>query len=42
LANLKHFKVEMQEIKKGEECGLAFFNFDKFEKGDIIESYEIK
>ena len=41
LANLKKFKDEVNEIKKGEECGVCFVNFDAYEPGDIIESYEI-
>ena len=28
LANLKSFKNEVSEIKKGEECGVCFVNFD--------------
>ena len=42
LANLKSFKNEVSEIKKGEECGVCFVNFDEYEVGDIIESYEIQ
>jgi len=26
IANLKHFKNEVNEIKKGEECGVIFFD----------------
>ena len=39
IASLKHFKEEVNEIKKGEECGIVFFNFDDIEAGDVIESY---
>lgn len=28
IANLKHFKNEVNEIKKGEECGIIFFEYD--------------
>lgn len=42
LSNLKKFKDEVSELKKGEECGICFFDFDDYEAGDIIEAYEIK
>lgn len=41
IANLKHFKSEVQEMKKGEECGVIFFNFNDLQPGDVIEGYEV-
>ena len=38
---LKRFKEDVQEVKKGLECGLAAENFDDIMQGDIIEVYKI-
>jgi len=40
VANLRHFKKEVEEIKEGNECGLIFFKFNEFEQGDTIIAYE--
>jgi len=42
IANLKHFKNEVSEVKKGEECGIIFFKFGDFQLGDVVEAYEVK
>lgn len=34
VANLRHFKKEVEDIKEGNECGLIFFKFNEFEEGD--------
>ncbi|ORZ37423.1 hypothetical protein BCR44DRAFT_125461 [Catenaria anguillulae PL171] len=35
---IKHFKREVMEIAKGNECGLAFDGFDDFQEGDVVVS----
>jgi len=42
LSTLKHHKDEVNEIKKGQDCGLSFFDFDEFKEGDVVEAYEVK
>ncbi|KAK2003038.1 translation initiation factor IF-2 [Colletotrichum falcatum] len=37
---LKHGKKDVDEIKKGTECGIAFDGFTDFEVGDQIQTYE--
>ncbi|KAL6940127.1 hypothetical protein ACO0QE_004016 [Hanseniaspora vineae] len=41
LESLKQGKLDAAEIHKGQECGLTFEKFDKFETGDAIVVYEI-
>jgi translation initiation factor IF-2 len=36
LKTMKHFKNDVQEIAKGNECGLAFDGFDDVQEGDTI------
>lgn len=38
-SSLKRFKDDANQIKRGEECGLALADFDGFEDGDIIECF---
>lgn len=38
---MKHFKTEVNEIRKGEECGVIFFNFNDIQPGDVIEAFEV-
>ncbi|KAG2731972.1 hypothetical protein G9P44_004389 [Scheffersomyces stipitis] len=40
LSSLKRGKDDIQEARKGNECGLAFERWDKFEAGDTIEVFE--
>ncbi|MBM3541568.1 MAG: translation initiation factor IF-2, partial [Alphaproteobacteria bacterium] len=42
LKSLKHFKEDVREIKEGQECGMAFENFQDLREGDIIECYEVE
>jgi translation initiation factor IF-2 len=42
LASLKSGKKDVQEIKKGMECGLGFENWFDFHAGDLIQAYEEK
>ncbi|MEQ9229723.1 MAG: translation initiation factor IF-2, partial [Cyclobacteriaceae bacterium] len=39
---LKRFKDDVQEVKKGYECGISIKNFNDIKEGDIIEGFEIK
>ncbi|MGK0137160.1 MAG: translation initiation factor IF-2 [Algoriphagus sp.] len=39
---LKRYKDDMSEVKKGYECGIKITKFNDLQTGDIIESYEIQ
>lgn len=39
---LKRFKDDMSEVKKGYECGIKIVKFNDLQEGDIIESYETR
>jgi translation initiation factor IF-2 len=38
IESIKHFKNDVNEVKKGMECGIILKNFNKFNIGDKIES----
>ena len=40
LKTLKRFKDEMAEVISGQECGMAFENYDDIRPGDVIEIFE--
>lgn len=40
LSSLKFVKEDIADAKKGNECGVGFDNWDKFQQGDRIEAYE--
>ncbi|MDG3041394.1 translation initiation factor IF-2 [Roseicyclus marinus] len=40
LKTLKRFKDEVKEVQSGQECGMAFENYDDIRKGDVIEIFE--
>lgn len=40
LSSLKYVKDDIAEARKGNECGITFDHWDKFEAGDKIEVYE--
>ncbi|MFZ1660342.1 MAG: translation initiation factor IF-2 [Paracoccaceae bacterium] len=40
LKTLKRFKDEVKEVQSGQECGMAFENYDDIRPGDIIEIFE--
>jgi translation initiation factor IF-2 len=42
LSTLKRFKDEVREVQSGQECGMAFANYQDMQKGDIIECYEVE
>jgi translation initiation factor IF-2 len=39
LKTLKRFKDEVAEVQSGQECGMAFENYDDIRKGDVIEIF---
>jgi len=39
---LKRFKEDVQDVKKGYECGISIKNFNDIEMGDIIEGFTQK
>ena len=41
ISDIKRFKDDVSEVRAGYECGISLNNFEDFETGDIIESFEI-
>ncbi len=41
LKTLKRFQEEVKDVKEGQECGMAFENYDDIKEGDVIECFEI-
>lgn len=37
---MRHFKKDVTEIRKGNECGLGLAGFDDLRVDDIIQTYE--
>jgi len=42
ISSLKSQKKDVQEMRKGTECGISFENWEDFKAGDLIQSYEEK
>ena len=42
LSTLKRFKDEVKEVPAGQECGMAFANYQDIREGDIIECYNVE
>jgi translation initiation factor IF-2 len=42
LSTLKRFKDEVREVQAGQECGMAFENYQDMRAGDIIECYRVE
>jgi translation initiation factor IF-2 len=40
LKTLKRFKDEVREVNAGQECGMAFENYEDIREGDVIEIFE--
>ena len=40
LSSLKRFKEDVNEVKKGFECGMSIENFNDIKVGDVIEGYD--
>jgi translation initiation factor IF-2 len=42
LSTLKRFKDEVKEVLAGQECGMAFENYQDMRVGDVIECYRVE
>ncbi|WP_455482091.1 translation initiation factor IF-2 [Bartonella sp. B35(2025)] len=42
LKTLKRFKDEVNEVHSGQECGIAFENYEDMRAGDIIETFRVE
>ena len=42
LKTLKRFKDEVKEVQSGQECGMAFENYQDMRVGDVIECYRVE
>ncbi|SFK34709.1 translation initiation factor IF-2 [Methylocapsa palsarum] len=42
LSTLKRFKDEVKDVVAGQECGMAFENYQDMRAGDVIECYRIE
>ncbi|MBV9969265.1 MAG: translation initiation factor IF-2 [Xanthobacteraceae bacterium] len=42
LAQLKRFKDDAREVLAGQECGMAFENYQDMRAGDVIECYRVE
>jgi translation initiation factor IF-2 len=42
LSTLKRFKDEVREVQAGQECGMAFENYQDMRIGDVIECYRVE
>ncbi len=42
LSTLKRFKDEVKEVVAGQECGMAFENYQDMRVGDVIECYNVQ
>jgi len=42
LSTLKRFKDEVREVVAGQECGMAFENYQDMRVGDVIECFQVE
>jgi translation initiation factor IF-2 len=42
LSTLKRFKDDVREVVSGQECGIAFENFQDLKEGDVIECFQVE
>jgi translation initiation factor IF-2 len=42
LSQLKRFKDDVKEVKEGNECGMAFANYQDLQPRDRIESFDVE
>ena len=42
LKTLKRFKDEVSEVPVGQECGMAFTNYEDLRAGDVIEAFRVE
>ena len=40
ITSLKNVKKDVQEMRKGTECGMGFDGWEGFEVGDAVQTYE--
>nr|MBP6710375.1 translation initiation factor IF-2 [Propionivibrio sp.] len=41
LESLKRFKDDVKEVRAGFECGLSLRNYNAYEEGDQLETYDV-
>jgi len=39
MQTLKHLKKEVDEVRKGSDCGLCLHDFEDFMPGDMVQTY---
>jgi len=42
LSTLKRFKDEVAVVQAGQECGVAFENYQDMRAGDVVECYNVE
>ena len=42
LSTLKRFKDEVREVTSGQECGMAFENYQDLQENDVIECFDVE
>ena len=42
LKTLKRFKDEVKDVQAGQECGMAFENYEDIRQGDVIECFRVE
>ena len=42
LKTLKRFKDEVKDVQTGQECGMAFENYEDMREGDVIECFRVE
>ena len=42
LSQLKRFKDDANQVVAGQECGMAFANYQDMREGDVIECYRVE
>ncbi|SFV37817.1 translation initiation factor IF-2 [Devosia crocina] len=42
LKTLKRFKDEVKDVQTGQECGMAFENYEDIRQGDVIECFRVE
>ena len=41
LKNLKRFKDEVENVQSGQECGMAFSDYEDIKADDVIEIFKV-
>ena len=42
VSSLRRFQNEASEVRDGQECGIRLDNFNDYQVGDIIETFEVE